>query len=250
MKATFWDHLEELRQTLIRVLFIIAGGVALAFCFYQQIHALLIAPLEERLVILSPIEGFSTMVKLSFWVGLVFSSPFWLYAIMRFILPALSPIEKRALLPFTTLSLIFAAAGGSLGYFITVPMANSFFSSFNAGLGENLWSLQFYCDYTITLLLAHVLAFELIALLFFLLHFGVVSASFLSEKRPYAIVSIFILAAILTPPDVLTQLLLGVPMTILYEGLILYGKFIERERAHDRCDLAHPKINAIHPQAK
>jgi sec-independent protein translocase protein TatC len=227
-KATFWEHLEELRKTLIRSLFFIVIGIILCFCFHKQLFEILVSPLDEELVILGPAEGFATMLKLSFWGGVVLTAPFWLYSVIQFVKPALQHREKEGLIPFIFLSALFATTGTLFAWSITIPIANEALQTFNAQLGQNMWSLHYYFDYTLTLLLAHAFAFELAAVILFLLHHGFISSKALINSRAYALLTIFILAAILTPPDIITQLMLALPMAALYELMIFYGKIREK----------------------
>lgn len=179
---------------------------------------------NNPLVLLGPLEGILTALKVSFWVGVVGTSPLWLLALLQFIVPALHPGEKILVYPFLAISFVFVLCGISFAFFVTVPIANQYLVSFNQTVGTNLWSLERYLDYTLFLLLANGFAFELGALGFFAVHLGLISAEGLMAKRRLAIVGAFILGALLTPPDVLTQLMLAIPLILLYEGLILFAK--------------------------
>jgi len=179
---------------------------------------------DSQLVLLTPLEGISTAIKMSFWIGCTVSSPLWFFVLLQFIAPALKPAEKSLIWPFVLLSILFLAGGSGFAYAISIPLANAYFSAFNADLGFNLWSLSHYLDYTLFFLLAHALAFELALFGFFAVHLGLISDKTLLAKRPFAIVTAFILGALLTPPDVITQIALALPLIILYELLILYSK--------------------------
>jgi sec-independent protein translocase protein TatC len=225
--ASFWQHIEELRQTIIRVLYTVACGIGISFYYYQEILSFLISPsieIQRGLVVLGPLDGFLTALKTSFWVGLVVTSPLWTFLTMRFIAPALQPKERKWVIPFILFSLIFMSLGVAFSYYITIPLANQFLSSFNEEIGVNMWTLSSYLDYTLILLLSNALAFEISVFLLFLVHYGAISASRLSDLRKYAIVAIFIISAILTPPDVFTQFMLAIPLMIIYELAIIYAK--------------------------
>jgi sec-independent protein translocase protein TatC len=225
--ASFWKHVDDLRSTLIRVFIIIACGIGGSLFFYKEILNFLITPavaVQNGLIVLGPIDGFATTLKTSFWVGLVITSPIWTFFIMKFIAPALHARERNWMVPFVALSLLFLSLGMSFSYFITIPIANQFLSSFNREIGINMWTLSSYLDYTLILLLSNALAFELCVILLFLVHYGRLSASKMIKGRRYAIVFIFILAAILTPPDIFTQFMLALPLTIIYEFAIVYAK--------------------------
>ena len=182
-------------------------------------------PRKEELIILGPIDGMVASLKISFLVSLVGTSPIWLYLLLQFLGPALHAQERRLVLPFLMLSYGFLAAGCVFAYFVTIPLANKYFTLFNEGIGLNFWTLNHYIDYTVALLISGALVFELGVVLLFLVHFGVLTAEALQNKRRHAIVVAFIIGAVLTPPDVLTQLMLAIPLIVLYEASILYARF-------------------------
>lgn len=188
-----------------------------------------------NLVILSPLEGMISIFKISFWSGIVLTSPLWIFFFIQFIYPALYQPERQILMPFIVVSLLFLLGGGSFAFFLTIPLANEYFSLFNQGIGENLWVLSQYVDYSIILILSNAFAFEFIALLFFAVHLGLISAKKMKEKRRHMIVAAFIIGAILTPPDVLTQLMLAIPLIIFYEVIILYALLREKFRARNNA---------------
>lgn len=176
------------------------------------------------LVLFGPTEGMLTAFKVSFWLGLLLSSPLWGTFFFRFVLPALYPHEKQLLTLFLAGTLAALLAGFSFAYFVTIPLANSYLESFNAAIGRNLWSLSHYLDYTLMLMIANGFAFEMGLALFFLVHMGILTADWMVAKRRHMIVTAFILGALLTPPDVPTQLMLAIPLIGLYELAILYAK--------------------------
>ncbi len=275
--ASFWEHLQELRKTLIAVLIIVAVSTCLCFIFYQPILRLFGAPLEKlesqqieefstkiirntgkspfdymlsspkdgishisippggeieiltpvkknSLILLSPLEGISITLKICLWCGIILSSPLWLWLILQFIHPALGSQIKSLALTFLGLTQCFFGMGFLFAFWITLPLANQYLYAFNVEIGTNLWSLAHYFDYTILLLLANGLAAEISLILFYLVHLRIVSAEFLISKRRHAIVAAFVLGAILTPPDVLTQILMAIPLILFYEMAIIYAK--------------------------
>ena len=185
------------------------------------------------LVALSPAEGFIATFKLSIWMGVLLSSPYWIYLLIQFILPALNPTEQKRLFPFVGLLLAFLVLGGSFACFITIPIANSYLQMFNNQIATNLWSISAYVDYLITLVIANAFAFELAAILFILVHFEIVSNDLLISKRRHMIVAAFIIGAILTPPDIPSQVMLALPLIGLYELIILYARL--RQKSFNRA---------------
>ena len=254
--SSFWDHLEDLRKTIIRMVVVIVVGMICSFVFYEPIFNLLTEPfkkihqthhpmsaqtknsaaqhpkesrIEENLIIFSPGEGLMTVLKVSFWVGLVGTSPVLILFLLEYIAPALYPTEKKLLFPLIFFSIVFLMLGLLFAFFVTIPTANAYLNAFNKSLGLNLWGLSYYIDYTLILLLANALAFELFVIVFTLAHFRWISAKQMAAKRKHVIVGIFILSAIFTPPDVLTQLLLAFPLMGFYEAAILYAKIRQRK---------------------
>ena len=225
-RQAFWEHVEALRKVVIRSGWTILIASLLAFCFHKQLFSLLITPLGfEKLYLLTPLEGFAASAKLSFWAGLIFSSPLWLYFVLNFFLPALKKKERGLLFPFFLGSLIFIAGGILFAYTITLPLVIKFFHTFNRSLGENLWSLSKSLDLVMSLLLAHALVFEFYMVLLLLIRWEICSYALLKKARRVMIVLILVIAAILTPPDVLSQLLLACPMLLLYGIRLLYARF-------------------------
>ncbi len=187
---------------------------------------------KENLVVFGPLEGMTATLKMCFWVGVTATCPIWMFFILTFVAPALDKHQKRYLLGFLITSIILFAIGVLLAFFITIPLANRYLLLFNKNIATNLWSLSHYMDYTIVLLLANGLAFELGALLLFLVHLGVFTAEAMIAKRRHMIVLAFILGAVLTPPDILTQLLLAIPLMALYEIAILYARLRQKKMNH------------------
>lgn len=193
-------------------------------------HLVYAAPIlpHHNLVILNPLEGIWVAFKISLWVGAFISSPLWLLALLQFFIPGLHLHEKRLVFPFLITSLVFISLGCLFAFLVTIPIANQYLLEFNRTIGMNLWSLSHYLDYTLFLLMANGIAFELGVIGIFLIRLKGISPETLAAKRRVAILTAFILAAVLTPPDVLTQLMLAIPLIGLYEALILYAKLIKR----------------------
>ncbi len=224
-RLRFWDHVEDLRTALVRSGLVILIGTVLSFCFHKQILGALLAPLNIGILyLISPLEGFSAAAKIALWSGIIFSSPFWLYFLFSFLLPALKAKEKALLFPFLILSLVFTCIGIIFAYKVTIPFVIDFFNKFNVGLAENSWCLGETLDFIIGLILAHGITFELYVVFLFLIKFDLLTYNLLCKIRRGVIVAIFILAAILTPPDVVSQLLLAFPMLLLFESALLFAR--------------------------
>lgn len=177
------------------------------------------------LVVLGPLEGMLIAIKVCLLVGCAVTSPLWMFAVLSFVLPGLRKHEKELVGPFFILSILFISCGLLFAFFITIPLANNYLIEFNKPLGMNLWSLSNYLSYTVFLLIANAIGFELAVIGIFLVRLKILSSRQLISMRRHAIVAAFILGALLTPPDVLTQFLLAIPLIALYEGLVVYARF-------------------------
>lgn len=177
-----------------------------------------------KLIVLSPIEGFMTNLKISFWVSLVLTSPISLFFVFQFVRPALYSHEKRIVAPFILLSYLSLLAGIYCAHTLTIPFASAYFYAFNASFAENLWSVSSFVSFTLFVMVANAMAFEIGLILLMLVHYGQLTESFLVSKRRIFIVLAFILGALLTPPDVPSQLVMASCLILFYEMAILYAK--------------------------
>lgn len=230
-RQTFWDHVEDLRRLVIKSVLALLFFSFIFFFFHNSLlHALLDPIVIGKFYFYEPFEGMMVAIKLSFWLGFVCSSPLWVFFLIQFLLPALKPKEKRLILPFIFLSGLFLFLGGFFAYKVTIPLVIGFFHDFNARLGENYWGIGQTLDFVLGIVLGHALVFELYVVLLLLVHFRIFKHSHLKKGRRGVIVGIFVLSAILTPPDVLSQLLMAFPLLIFYEGAILYAWKRKRKR--------------------
>lgn len=179
---------------------------------------------KKGLMLFSPFEGFSGAFKLSFWAAVFLTTPLWLWQILSFVIPGLKNNERSVLLPFIGITLSFICLGIFIALFMTIPLTNTALYTFNSRFGENLWGFSAYLDYTLLLLLGHGTAFACLSLLFCLIHYQKLNYKQLANKRKYAIILILIISALLTPPDIISQILLAIPLMALYEVAIVYGK--------------------------
>lgn len=183
----------------------------------------------EQLVLLGPLEGITITLKVSFWIALIASSPIWLFFLFQFIAPGLKPHEKSLFIPFILLSLALFTLGLTFAYFITIPIATNYLQLFNSSLGTNLWTYANFVEFTLFLFIGNGLAFELWAILLFTIQLDLIRAEQMASKRRHVVVGSLIISAVLTPPDVLSQILLAIPLICLYEVAILYAK-LKRSR--------------------
>jgi sec-independent protein translocase protein TatC len=239
-KMPLTSHLEELRKRLMRSL--IAAFVAFGICynFKERLFEILTRPLVESMpknsymIYTSLPEAFFNYVKISFFAGLVISSPYILYQIWKFISPGLYASEKKYVAPFVLTSTLLFVAGVLFGYFLALPPAFRFFLDFSTDFLKPMLTLREYLSLSIKLLLAFGVVFEIPVFIFFLAKIGIVNSTMLRKQRKYAILLIFIVAAIITPtPDAFTQTLMAVPMMVLYEMGIFVAKWGEKKKTKE-----------------
>jgi len=232
-------HLEELRKRLI-VSFVAMGvGFAICYAFKERLFLFLAKPLEERLPegsalqYISIPEAFLTYLKLSLFGGFVIAMPVIFYEIWRFVAPGLYEREKRYLVPFVLLSMIFFLGGASFCYFVVFPFVFQFFMSFSDDSLLAMPAIRQYLSFATRLLLAFGLVFEMPIFFFFLGRIGLVSYKGLARQRRLAVVLVFLGAALLTPPDVVSQLMLAGPLMILFELSIQIVRITGRRASED-----------------
>jgi sec-independent protein translocase protein TatC len=188
------------------------------------------------LAILSPTEGLWLFFKVVVLAALILSSPFWLYFAFDFISPALHQ-QVRSKATTLILAAFFALAASShLAWHTIIPFTIRYLFEINSAFGQNFWSLSSYLSFILQLLFAAAIASELILLLFFAIHFGWLHPELLANKRRHAIFAIFLIAAVITPPDVLSQFALALPLLLCYELAIWYGYFLLKNSTQRRKD--------------
>ncbi len=231
------EHLAELRTRLIRSIAAVAVGFCISYAFIEPIFAMLSRPLEKvlppgtSLIFTSYPEAFFTYLKLALVCGIFIASPFILYEIWAFVAPGLYEHEKKWALPFVVFSSIFFVGGALFGYIVVFPAAFNFLAGYAGRDLKLLPSVSEYFSLTIKLLLGFGAAFELPIFMVFMALIGLIDARMLRKNRKYALLIIFILAAVLTPtPDVVNQCLLAAPLLILYEISIFLVALIGKRR--------------------
>lgn len=240
-RAPLMDHLIELRKRLVWSFACLILAFFIAFAFVDQIFSVLVQPLLEaghdRMIFTGVMEAFFTRVRIAFFAALMISFPMLAAQLWLFIAPGLYRQERKAFLPFLLMTPVLFILGATLAYFFAIPVALHFLLGFEGNLGgveqEALPGVSAYLDFITHFLFGFGVAFLLPVLIMLIERAGLVKLEQLRKGRRYAIVIAFVVAAVLTPPDVVSQLLLAVPLILLYE-VALIGIMITRRRRAKR----------------
>ena len=222
-KLPLTQHLAELRTRIVRILLAWIVCAVFAWNFSELIFAYLLEPAvaalgegERSLQAIAPTEIFFTYLKCAALAGFVIALPVIFWQIWAFVAPGLYSSERNAIVPFVLVSTLLFAGGAIFGYTMVFPLMFDFFSQFDNEFVESAWTMREVFNLTTRLFLAFGVAFELPVLVFFLSISGIVDARTLLKGTPYAVLGVFITAAILTPPDWVSQVFLAIPMVALY----------------------------------
>ncbi len=244
-QGSFVEHLTELRSRLINSFIYLFICFVICYFFAENIYGFLVEPYAQavkddetnrRLIFTALHETFITYLKVAFFSAMFVTSPIILTQIWKFIAPGLYKNEKRALLPYLVATPTLFLLGGMLVYYLVMPLAIKFFLTFETSAQVSSLPIQLeakvneYLSLIMRLIFAFGISFQLPVLLSLLARVGFIDSEYLKKRRKYVIVIIFAVAALLTPPDPITQIGLGIPLLILYELSILSVKIIEKKK--------------------
>ncbi len=242
-KLPLTSHLQELRKRLILSFIAVAAGFVICYAFSQTLFDILSAPLLKMmpsggtLIFTSVAEAFFTYMKVAFIAGIILASPFVLFQIWAFVAPGLYRHEKRYVIPFVAAGSFFFILGILFAYFVAIPVGFKFLLGYATDFIKPMPSMKEYLSFSIKFLLAFGLVFEFPVVLVLLARIGVVDAKTMARHRKYAILLIFIFAAVMTPPDIISQLLMAIPLMGLYElSIILSRIFGKKAKANPSVD--------------
>ncbi|HKK99236.1 MAG TPA: twin-arginine translocase subunit TatC [Desulfotignum sp.] len=240
-KSPFTEHLGELRDRLVRSFIAVGIGFAGAYFFKEKLFQILTAPLvtameasgNAQMIFTGLPEAFFTYLKVSLLTGIVVATPVLFYEFWMFVSPGLYRNEKKYLLPVVVLSVFFFVLGSSFGYFIVFPYGFQFFLGFANETIQAMPSMKEYLSFASKMLLAFGLVFELPLVITFMARMGLVTIPFLKKNRKYALLLFFVGSALITPPDVITQVMMALPLMVLYEISILGARIFGRKKPLD-----------------
>lgn len=251
------DHLIELRNRLMYACIAIFLGFLVCYFFAEEIYKFLAQPLADicmanaaagstgacsRMIVTGLTEVFFTYLKIAFWAGAFITFPFVAAQLWLFIAPGLYRNEKQAFLPFLAATPVLFFMGGAMVYYVIFPLAWQFFLSFQTPGGDGSLPIELearvgeYLDLVMKLIFAFGLCFQLPVALTLMGRVGLVTSEGLARNRKYAIVGVFVVAALLTPPDIISQIGLGIPIILLYELSIFLVRMAEKKKAEAEAE--------------
>lgn len=229
-------HLIELRNRLLRIIVVVVLLFCGLFYFANDIYYLISAPLQKLLpetssmIATDVISPFLTPLKLTFFSAVVLAIPYILYQVWAFVAPGLYKHEKRLIFPLMTSSVLLFYAGMAFAYFVVFPLLFSFITGIGLTGVNTMTDITKYLDFVLQMFFAFGLAFEIPIATVLLIHAGVISPDGLTKKRPYIVVGCFVVGMLLTPPDVFSQILLAIPMWMLFEVGVFFGRIVDKNK--------------------
>ena len=235
-QETFISHLIELRSRLLHSIVAVVVVLLCLFPFAKQIYAVLAAPLLKALpagsmMIATDVTGtFLVPLKLTLMVAFLVALPYVLYQMWAFVAPGLYQHEKRLALPVIVSSVFFFGVGMAFAYFIVFPIAFGFFAGYAPVGVQMMTDIDKYLSFVLTMFIAFGITFEVPVVVVVLVHLGVVELKKLRSIRGYVIVGAFVVGAVFTPPDILSQCMLAIPLWLLYELGLVVARFVSPEK--------------------
>jgi sec-independent protein translocase protein TatC len=224
------NYASQIRNRLLIICASIGAGFAVSYAFSEKLVDLIRKTISQQLVFVTPSEAFFVNLKVSLFAGIFLSIPLILYQTWKLIGPGLQEHRKYTLL-FILFATIFFITGACFAYFVIIPFGITFLLSYANEQLKPMITIGNYLSFTLKLMLAFGLVFQLPIIMFFITRLGIVDCHTLAKNRKYAIIISFTASAVLTPPDVFTQLLMALPMIILFEISLLISRQFEKKNS-------------------
>ncbi len=222
------EHLDELRKRIIISVIAVVIASIVTFMYVDVIRDTITRPAEGNLVFIGVAEAFMTNIKIALLSGVLLAFPVIILQVWSFVLPGLDPREKKFVFVFVACSLLLFTTGVVFAFFIIIPISITFFLGFESEAISAMISFGNYISYVSGVIFAFGLVFQMPIAVFILSKLGLISSALLKKYRAYAVVLMVILSAIITPPDVFSQILMVIPMVILYEISILVARLARK----------------------
>lgn len=246
-EATFLSHLFELRDRLLRSVIVVVVIFAVLFPFSEEIYRAVASPLLNNLgdtgnmIAIGVAAPFLIPLKLVLVISIFIAVPYLLFQLWMFIAPALYTSEKKLALPLVFFSTVLFYTGAAFAHFVVLPLAFAFFTSITIEGVEATTDIAYYLDFVLTVYFAFGIAFEVPIATFLIVAVGMTTPDKLAKKRPYIVVGAFVIGMFLTPPDIISQTLLALPMWALFEiGLIFSRIFLKKKKEKEEADNTPP----------
>lgn len=232
---SLYEHLTELRIRLVNCLIILFVAAGCCYAFSEQLFDFVRAPIAPYLpggglIYTGPLDKFIAHLKLSVVFGILISCPFWLYQVWKFIAPGLYANERKYTIGFIAMGTGLFVLGAAFAYWVALPMAFQFLMNFGGDVDKPMISIDQYMGFFTQMCLMFGVAFELPLVIIVLGLMGIVSQTFLKQNRRYAIMTIAVIAAVVTPPDLLSMTMMLAPMVLLFEISVIIVGIFERRR--------------------
>lgn len=237
---TLQEHLADLRSRIINCLFILIIATAACYSISEHIFNFVRTPIapylsEGGLIFTGPLDKFIAHIKLAFLCGIIVSCPLWLFQVWKFVAPGLYATEKKYMMSFITAGSVLFVLGAAFSYFLVLPMAFEFLMTFGGDVDKPMISIDQYMSFFTQMCLMFGVAFEMPLIIIILGMMGVVTQDFLKRNRRYAIMLLSVIAAVITPPDIISMVMMLVPMIVLFEiGVFVVGTFEKRQAVNER----------------
>ncbi len=239
---SLFEHLGELRIRLVYCAYILIIATGICYGFSEHIFNFIRAPIQPYLpngglIYTGPLDKFIAHIKIAFVCGIIISCPLWLYQVWKFVAPGLYSNEKKYTVGFIFSGTVLFLLGASFSYWVVLPMAFHFLMNFGGNIDKPMISIDQYLGFFTQMCLMFGVSFELPLIISILGMMGIVSQKFLKEKRRYAVMILAIASAIITPPDLMSMIMMLIPMLALYElGVIVVGVFERKRNAEMRVN--------------